>query len=90
MTVINFEAMKQNRKSNFDKLTAELNKLSQNTFQEGNRQDDERFWKPEVDKAGNGYAVIRFLPAPVGEDVPFVRIWDHGFQGAGGWYPFSP
>ena len=86
MTVINFEAMKQNRKSNFDKLTAELNKLSQNTSQEGNRQDDERFWKPDVDKAGNGYAVIRFLPAPVGEDVPFVRIWDHGFQGAGGWY----
>jgi hypothetical protein len=86
MSVINFEAMKQNRKSNFDKLTAELNKLSQNTSQEGNRQDDERFWKPDVDKAGNGYAVIRFLPAPTGEDVPFVRIWDHGFQGPGGWY----
>jgi len=44
-------------------------------------------WKPDVDKAGNGYAVIRFLPAPEGEDVPFVRVWDHGFQGPQGqWY----
>jgi len=51
----------------------------------GNKGDD-RFWKPEVDKAGNGYAVIRFLPAPQGEDMPFVRMWDHGFQGPGGWY----
>jgi hypothetical protein len=47
---------------------------------------DDNYWKPEVDKAGNGYAIIRFLPAPAGEDVPFVRIWDHGFQGDGGWY----
>jgi hypothetical protein len=83
---INFEALKQNRKSSFDKLTTELSKLSQNPNQEGSNKDDDRFWKPDVDKAGNGYAVIRFLPAPTGEDVPFVRIWDHGFQGAGGWY----
>lgn len=83
---INFEALKQNRKSSFDKLTTELSKLSQNPNQEGGNKDDDRFWKPDVDKAGNGYAVIRFLPAPTGEDVPFVRIWDHGFQGAGGWY----
>lgn len=48
-------------------------------------QDDDRFWRPEVDKAGNGYAVIRFLPAPAGEDVPFVRLFDHAFQGPGGW-----
>ena len=48
-------------------------------------QDDDRFWRPEVDKAGNGYAVIRFLPAPGGEDVPFVRLFDHAFQGPGGW-----
>lgn len=48
-------------------------------------QDDERMWRPEIDKAGNGYAVIRFLPAPGGEDVPFVRLFDHAFKGAGGW-----
>ena len=77
-----FDSLKQNRKSAFDKLTSELNKLSTN------QQDssDDNYWKPEVDKAGNGYAVIRFLPPPQGEDVPFVRIWDHGFQGDGGWY----
>jgi len=87
MTVINFDALKQNRKSSFDKLTSELNKLNQNSNQEGGRpSDDDRFWKPDVDKAGNGYAILRFLPAPTGEDVPFVRIWDHGFQGPGGWY----
>jgi gp32 DNA binding protein like len=81
-----FEALRQNRKANFDKLTSELNKLNQGSTNQENSKNDERFWKPDVDKAGNGYAIIRFLPAPAGEDVPFVRIWDHGFQGPGGWY----
>lgn len=77
-----FSQLKKARQSNFDKLTSELNKL--NTAQSTN--EDNRFWRPDVDKAGNGYAVIRFLPAPAGEDIPFVRVWDHGFQGPGGWY----
>ena len=47
---------------------------------------DDRLWKPEVDKAGNGYAVIRFLPAPEGEDLPWAKIYSHDFKGAGGWY----
>jgi hypothetical protein len=47
---------------------------------------DERFWKPELDKGGTGYAVIRFLPAPDGEDLPWVKLFSHGFQGPGGWY----
>ena len=47
---------------------------------------DERLWKPEVDKSGNGYAVIRFLPAPEGEDIPWVKMYSHAFQGPGGWY----
>lgn len=79
-----FEALKQTRKSSFDKLNAELSKLNQSNASQADSEDN--FWKPDVDKAGNGYAVIRFLPAPAGEDVPFVRIWDHGFQGPGGWY----
>jgi len=70
--------------SNFDKLTSQLQKLNNNTQQ--NSRGDDRFWKPEVDKAGNGYAVIRFLPNKNPDDIPFVRIWDHGFQGPGGWY----
>jgi hypothetical protein len=43
-------------------------------------------WKPELDKSGNGYAVVRFLPTPEGEEMPWVSYWDHGFQGPGGWY----
>ena len=52
-----------------------------------NQSSDDNFWKPEVDKAGNGYAVIRFLPAPEGEDLPWARYWSHGFKGStGSWY----
>ena len=47
---------------------------------------DDRFWKPELDKSGNGFAIIRFLPTPEGEEMPWVSYWDHGFQGPGGWY----
>jgi len=52
----------------------------------GSGNQDERLWKPEMDKTGNGYAVIRFLPAPDGEDLPWVKMYSHGFQGPGGWY----
>jgi len=76
-----FAALKQARSKEFDKLNSQL----QNMNSAGPSGDDE-YWKLEVDKAGNGYAVIRFLPAPQGEDMPFVRVWDHGFQGPGGWY----
>jgi hypothetical protein len=72
---------KKNSTSNIDKLTEELSKLTD----KGPRRDDDGFWKPEVDKSGNGSAIIRFLPSP-DSDVPFVRIWDHGFQGPGGWF----
>ena len=48
---------------------------------------DERLWKPTMDKTGNGYAVIRFLPAPKDEDLPWVKLWNHAFQGpTGQWY----
>lgn len=70
------------RKDNLEKLTEKLNQMSNAGYQ----NDDDRFWQPTVDKAGNGYAVIRFLPAPPGEEDNLVRIWDHGFQGPGGWY----
>ena len=80
----NFEAMKRTRQDAFSKLTQQLEQLSNKS---SGRQDDGLFWKPSVDKAGNGFAVIRFLPAPEGEDVPFVRMFDHGFQGPSGqWY----
>jgi len=77
-----FSALKKARTSSFDKLNSQLQKMTSPI----NGSGDEDYWKLEVDKAGNGYAVIRFLPAPKGEDMPFVRMWDHGFQGPGGWY----
>lgn len=81
---MSFADLKRNSSSNFEKLNKELAKLNSNN--NNNNGDISNLWKPATDKAGNGYAVIRFLPAPEGEDVPFVRIWDHGFQGPGGWY----
>ena len=63
------------------KLVKEVEKMS-STGQGG----DERLWKLECDKSGNGYAVIRFLPPPEGEDLPFVKLYSHAFQGPGGWY----
>ena len=78
-----FASLKRSTTSNLDRLSKELGKLANNGSQ---READDRFWQPEVDKAGNGYAVIRFLPAAKGEDLPWVRIWSHGFQGPGGWY----
>jgi len=82
MSTSNFAQLKRNRQTQFEKLNGELQKL--NTPAE--KKEDNRFWKPEVDKAGNGMAVIRFLPAPKNEDLPYIRVWDHGFQGPGGWY----
>lgn len=80
---LSFNELKKSRQSSFQALTKELNKMQN---QEG-RQEDERFWKPEVDKAGNGMAVIRFLPAPKNEDFPFVKIFTHAFKGPSGqWY----
>ena len=80
-----FSSLKRNRNS-FDKLTKAIESI--NTPAEGSKEDD-RFWQPEVDKAGNGMAIIRFLPAPAvdGDDaLPWVRVFNHGFQGPGGWY----
>jgi len=66
------------------KLTQEIEKLNQPQSGGG---ADERLWKPELDKSGNGYAVLRFLPAPDGEDMPWAKIWSHSFKGPGGqWY----
>ena len=62
------------------KLVKEVEKM--NTTSGG----DDRLWKLDVDKSGNGYAVIRFLPAPDGEDLPFVKLYSHAFQGPGGWF----
>lgn len=72
-------------RGSFENLMNEVEKM--NKPESGQKSGDDRIWKPTVDQAGNGYAVIRFLPAPKGEDMPWARIWDHGFQGpTGKWY----
>ena len=77
---MSFSQLKSNKKDIFSKLQKQL----EQTTKVGTV--DERFWKPTVDKAGNGFAVIRFLPAADGEDMPFVKLYSHAFQGPGGWY----
>ena len=73
------------KQSSLGSLTAKL--VSQvEKMNKGSNGADERLWKPEVDKAGNGYAVIRFLPAVDGEDMPWAKLYTHAFQGSGGWY----
>ena len=76
-----FKEMKKNRMANLESLSKQVEKLAEKPSYE-----DERIWKLERDKTGNGYAVIRFLPAPENEDVPWVRVWTPGFKGPGGWY----
>ncbi len=73
------------KQSKLGSLTQKLVKEVEKMNNAGSTGDD-RLWKLEVDKGGNGYAVIRFLPAPDGEDLPFVKLYSHAFQGPGGWY----
>ena len=77
---MSFADLKKKSSNNLQFLQKELEKSV------STRQVDERFWKPEVDASGNGYAVIRFLPAPDGETVPWAKVYSHAFQGPGGWY----
>ena len=83
---MSFEAlMKRDRADELSRLVAAA---GDNDQQKATKSYvDERQWKPTVDKAGNGYAVLRFLPAIEGNDLPWVRYWDHGFKGpTGQWY----
>ncbi len=80
-----FANLKRN-KSSFEKLTKAIEASSQST--DSGSKEDTRFWQPDVDKAGNGMAIVRFLPAAAidGDDaLPWVRVFSHGFQGTGGW-----
>lgn len=81
---MSFEDYMSNRKSAFDKLTENLKKETTNQSSSGK---DERIWKPQMGKDGTGYAVVRFLPGADPNKTPWVRMYDHGFQGPSGkWY----
>ena len=80
---MSFADMKKKRGDKLQSLLKETAKINAPTKGQG---DDDRFWRPELDKSGNGMAVVRFLPPPDDEDLPWSRSWNHGFQGPGGWY----
>ena len=79
-----FANLKKRRTTDLEKLQSEIEKI--NKPQTNFSRDDERFWKAELDKSGSGYAVIRFLPSLDDDKTAFVRVFNHGFQGPGGWY----
>jgi len=82
---MSFENLKRNR-TDLSKLLSAAQDSGPGE-QKGNPNQDERFWQPTRDKAGNGYAVVRFLPTAEGNDLPWVRYWDHAFKGpTGQWY----
>jgi hypothetical protein len=77
-----FKDLKSASKNSYQTLASEMDKMAKKS----ESYKDDRLWKAETDKTGNGYAEIRFLPAPDGEDLPWARVWSHGFRGPGGWY----
>ena len=84
---MSFNSLSDLRKArgSFDNLMKEVEKID--APQSNYKKDDGNEWKLSVDSAGNGYAVLRFLPAPKGEELPWVRMFNHGFQGpTGKWY----
>ena len=83
---MDINTLRKMRGTNFAKISGEFEKIA-NPQSESKSYQDDRFWKLEADKAGNGTATIRFLPNPNGDDLPWVRIFNHGFQGpTGKWY----
>jgi|TARA_Y100000356_G_scaffold49879_1_gene39755 hypothetical protein len=78
---MSFASLKKSSGSSFASLSTAIEKMNKPS----GSKVDERLWKPEVDKSGNGYAVIRFLPETDG-DLPWAQVWSHAFQGPGGWY----
>lgn len=80
-----FANLKRNSSSSLEKLSKAMETLNSSNYND----DEDKYWKCEVDKVGNGYAIIRFLPAPSQDGdagLPFIKYYDHGFQGSGGWY----
>ena len=80
---MSFASLKKNRSKSLENLSQQLEKMTTKGYSD---PEKEKYWTITRDSAGNGFAIIRFLPAPANEDVPFVPIWDHAFQGVGGWY----
>jgi hypothetical protein len=84
---MDFSSLKRSSGNNLAKLSKAVEAAASNNNQSDNSDE---FWKCELDKSGNGYAIIRFLPTPPqdveADGLPWVKFYDHGFQGPGGWY----
>ena len=79
---MNFADLKKNSNKNLETLVSELNKMKT-----ANKYIDDRFWSPGVDeKTGNGTALFRWLPVNAGGPIPWKKVYQHSFQGPGGWY----
>lgn len=78
---MSFDTLKKNRQSAINKLRDAAESASGGNYK---NEDDDLKWKPTRDKAGNGHALIRFLPSPADSDLPWIQYWDHGFQGPTG------
>ena len=78
---MSFSDLKKQSRTSIDQLVKRLE-------EDSNKKDykDDRFWRPELDKSKNGFAIIRFLPKVEGEDIPWTKLYSHAFQGPGGWY----
>lgn len=71
------------RGSNLQKVKEALDKMNKG----GDSYKDGRMWTPTQDDAGNALAVIRFLPSLKADQLPWVKVYTHGFQGSTGrWY----
>ena len=83
---MDIQTLRKMRSSDFGQISNAFEKIA-NPSSETKSYTDDRFWKLEGDKAGNGTATIRFLPRVEGDELPWVRIFSHGFQGpTGKWY----
>jgi hypothetical protein len=80
---MSFADLKKNRSKSLEALSQQLEKMTSKGYSD---PEKEKYWNASRDAAGNGFAIIRFLPAPEGEDLPFVQVWDHAFKSVGGWY----
>ena len=78
---MSFADFKKRSATSIDQLTKKIENMNKS-----DSYKDDRFWRPESDKSGNGYAVIRFLPSCENEDLPWAKYYSHGFKGKGGWY----
>ena len=84
---MDIQTLRKMRNQDFSKIAGEFDKISNPQSGEKKSYDDDRFWRLEGDKAGNGTATLRFLPRVEGDELPWVRIFSHGFQGpTGKWY----